>query len=241
MEVIFSIFSVLASILTESLYKKSLVNYLFSFDLDKKLILVKKKDINIFKTKKSQQKYFSDELLKINRNNNTEEGQNKIKFIKNKNKGNNIDNDTMKKQETKQKFIKIIKKIELNKNHSDNRIVDKNVKHSKFSKERSNTSRDGSNRKFDFKYNSLVEKNMNYDNKDIKKENDYNKDKNIIKNIELNQFKPKFCYKKQREYIEKILLEEAMKIILVKLDIQNLFKKIRNMNRLKCLMYVKKI
>ena len=43
MEVIFSLFSVLASILTESIYTKSLVNYLFSFDLDKKLIYLKKK------------------------------------------------------------------------------------------------------------------------------------------------------------------------------------------------------
>ena len=50
MEAIFSLFSILAEILTDTLYTKSLVNYLFSFDLDKKLILVKKKDINIFKT-----------------------------------------------------------------------------------------------------------------------------------------------------------------------------------------------
>ena len=45
MEVIFSLFSILAEILTDTLYTKSLVNYLFSFDLDKKLILIKKKDI----------------------------------------------------------------------------------------------------------------------------------------------------------------------------------------------------
>ena len=53
MEAIFSLFNILAEILTDTLYTKSLVNYLFSFDLDNKLILVKKKDINIFKTQKS--------------------------------------------------------------------------------------------------------------------------------------------------------------------------------------------
>ena len=37
---------------------------------------------------------------------------------------------------------------------------------------------------------------------------------------------PKFCYKQKREHFEKILLEEGMKIILKKLDVQNLFKKI---------------
>ena len=67
---------------------------------------------------------------------------------------------------------------------------------------------------------------MSEDIKDKEKETNFNKDKNIITNIELNQLKPKFCYKKQREYIEKILLEEAMKIISVKLDIKNIFKKI---------------
>ena len=46
------------------------------------------------------------------------------------------------------------------------------------------------------------------------KENDNNKDENIITRIELNQFKPKFCYKQKREHFEKILLEEGMKIIL---------------------------
>ena len=67
---------------------------------------------------------------------------------------------------------------------------------------------------------------MTEDNQNIEKESNFNKDKNIITNIELNQFKPKFCYKEQREYTEKILLDEAMKIIAVKLDIQNIFKKI---------------
>ena len=43
MEVIFSGFGVIAAILTETLYQKSLVNYLFSFDLDKKYVLVKQK------------------------------------------------------------------------------------------------------------------------------------------------------------------------------------------------------
>jgi len=42
----------------------------------------------------------------------------------------------------------------------------------------------------------------------------------------LNQFKPKFCYKTKKEHFDKILLEEGMKIVLKKLDIQNLFKKI---------------
>ena len=60
----------------------------------------------------------------------------------------------------------------------------------------------------------------------IKLKKDNSKDTGIITRIELNQFKPKFCYKQKREHFEKILLEEGMKIILKKLDVQNLFKKI---------------
>ena len=224
MEVIFSLFSILATILTDTLYTKSLVNHLFSFDLDKKLILVKKKDINIFKTQKSQQINFHDKLLKINiNNNNNEEEQNIIKDIKHNNKRNN---NNIPKQNSEQNFIKRIKKIESNGNVEFNSIFNNYAKPFKLSKEKNNSYSGESNRKLDCIFNSIIEKNMSEDIKDKEKETNFNKDKNIITNIELNQLKPKFCYKKQREYIEKILLEEAMKIISVKLDIQNIFKKI---------------
>ena len=58
MEVIFSGFSVLAAILTETLYQKSLVNHLFSFDLDKKLVLVKQNNIKPLKKLFSSIKVF---------------------------------------------------------------------------------------------------------------------------------------------------------------------------------------
>ena len=64
MEVIFSGFSVLAAILTETLYQKSLVNYLFSFDLDKKVVLVKQKEINHVKINKSNKIYNLDKYHK---------------------------------------------------------------------------------------------------------------------------------------------------------------------------------
>ena len=225
MEVIFSLFSVLASTLTETLYTKSLVNHLFSFDLDKKLILVKKKDINIFKTQKSHEVNIPDTLLKININkNNNEEKKNIIKVMKNKSINNDI--EIIKKQKNKQNFIKTIKKIELNGNSSFNSIFNINVKHSKFSKEKNNSYSGESNRKLDYIFNSVIKINMSEDYKNKENETNIKKDKNIITNIELNQFKPKFCYKKQRDYIDKILIEEAMEIIMEKLDIQNIFKKI---------------
>ena len=43
MEVVWSMFSIIATVITDILYDKALVNNLFSFDLDKKLIEIKKK------------------------------------------------------------------------------------------------------------------------------------------------------------------------------------------------------
>ena len=233
MEVIFSLFSVLATALTETLYIKSLVNHLFSFDLDKKLILVKKNDTKLFKSQKSLQIYTPDKLLKttiinVNKKNNGKE-ENKENKSKNKTISNNINNNnkdnSILKQKTKEAFIKTRQKSSLSKKVSYNSIFDINSKTSKLSKDNGNFFHE-SNRKLDSKLNSIIEKNFNEDIKDTEKESNFNKDNNILINIELNQFKPKFCYKEKKEHIEKILLDEAMKIILVKLDVQNLFKKI---------------
>ena len=77
------------------------------------------------------------------------------------------------------------------------------------------------------KNSTLKEKEIEINIMDLDRTEKGNKnERNIITKIELNQFKPKFCYRKKKEHFEKILLEEGMKIVLKKLDIQNLFKKI---------------
>ena len=43
MEVVWSIFNILGTVITDILYDKALVNNLFSFDLDKKNVLIKNK------------------------------------------------------------------------------------------------------------------------------------------------------------------------------------------------------
>ena len=60
----FSFFRIISSFLTDTLYQTSLVNHLFSFDLDKKLLLIKEKD------KKIKNK-FKDESQKIYSPNNS--------------------------------------------------------------------------------------------------------------------------------------------------------------------------
>ena len=60
MEVIFSIFRILSSFLTDNLYEQSLVNHLFTFDLDRKIIKIKNK-----KKKKLEQKNDDETSLRI--------------------------------------------------------------------------------------------------------------------------------------------------------------------------------
>ena len=60
MEVVFSVFRILSSFLTNTLYEQSIVNNLFSFDLDKKVIKVKE-----FKEKKKKNILNKDEDVKI--------------------------------------------------------------------------------------------------------------------------------------------------------------------------------
>ena len=43
MEVISSLFRIISSFLTDTLYAQSIINNLFSFDLDKKIITIKQK------------------------------------------------------------------------------------------------------------------------------------------------------------------------------------------------------
>ena len=178
-------------------------------------------------------------MINANKNNNGKENKVMVKesrnVIKKKNNNTNNNNDiqniqNIQSQKTKdtENKSKRKSKITLSKKTSYNKILDNKVKN-----EDGSSSFGESNRKLRLIKNnniSIIEKSINEENKETEKESnnqeDINDDTTIIKSIELNQFKPQFCYTKKRENIEKILLEEAMKIILVKLDIQNLFKKI---------------
>ena len=233
MEVIFSGFNLLAAILTETLYQKSLVNHLFSFDLDKKLVLVKQRDIIPLKKSKSINIYKPDKLTKnslINNTNNMKEKSSNLKDIKQTSKYNkDVDSQKTKdlnNSKSKQKVVLFSKK-----SLGYSSIFDMKVKLSQSSKSNAEFQLEDSRRIFSNKKNNIKEENIeindiNMNSDKTEKENDNSKDTGIITRIELNQFKPKCCYKKKREYFENILLEEGMKIILNKLDVQNLFKKI---------------
>ena len=63
MEILYTIFNMIASLITEVLYDKSLVNNLFSFDLNKKYVVFKS---NKFKIKRNNEDNGIKDLKKEN-------------------------------------------------------------------------------------------------------------------------------------------------------------------------------
>ena len=230
MEVIFSVFKVLASILTETLYQKSLVNHLFSFDLDKKLVLVKQKHIKHLKNSNIKI-YNPNKFLKhslVNSIQKIKENESNIKDIEHNTKHIKVVDSHKEKELSNSKSKQ--KKVIFSKKTSDySSIFDMKIKYPHLPKDNGESQLEESSRVLKNNKNIIKEKNVEINIIDLdkaEKDNDISNNSNIITKIELNQFKPKFCYKKKKERFEKILFEEAMKIILKKLDVQNLFKKI---------------
>ena len=148
MEVIFSIFRILSSFLTDNLYEQALVNNLFTFDLNKKTVSIKKKqkkqnysgedDVKIYNQinpsnlspKLSQNAIIQNDDLTINTKNKlSDEGLNKNKT----NHENLLISRTLKvpgrkkKYKLKTNFSSNLAKIEIN--NLDNKNVNDNKMH----------------------------------------------------------------------------------------------------------------
>ena len=55
MEIVNMVFNVICSFIVNILYEKSLVNNLFNFDLDKKLVILKERNLNKSKYEKKKE------------------------------------------------------------------------------------------------------------------------------------------------------------------------------------------
>ena len=145
MEIVNMIFSVIASLIVNILYEKSLVNNLFNFDLEKKLVVLKvKKNLEnienkeIKENKENKENSQSDNSRrKLNMKQNTLNLNNKIEQISSKNKfmehdiiiskKNKSSNDTKKEINNTKKIQKIYhkknepseKQININKDFND--------------------------------------------------------------------------------------------------------------------------
>ena len=215
MEVVFTIFRIISSFSIDILYEISLVNNLFSFDLNNKAIILKEKK-NILK--KIDYPFDRDEESKTNNSINSSK---KI-FSNNSFMSDDINNGTG------NRFIEEIK------------IHDENSSDFKFTKKNSDIKGkfkyipNDSNNSIIF-YPKKKDNNQltnNADNKensyyiDNQKENQQQK-RIVINKIKISRFCVYlcFCFTRKRNIIQNILLDEGMKIINEKLDIFNIFEK----------------
>ena len=228
MEVVWSLFNIIANVITDLLYDKALVNNLFTFNLDKKMVEIKKKkensnNSNILKLDESPQIYSPMKNIKnkINRNNIQDELsaqlRNKLNdniFIKEKSL-------TLKRK--KKKKIKLINPM-----GSPN---ERNIIDHKNTIEEDNLKDINSNNNIYYKDkidNSGNEKMVPFEVKMVEKEAERGVNRRIIDRIKMKCYCVYFwfCFARKKKNIQNVLLDEGMRVIVEKLDIINIFKKI---------------
>ena len=241
MELFFSFFRIISSFLVDTLYETSLVNHLFNFDLDKKILLLKDKkkkkmifqqddSINIYNSIKYSPNISPQNSINMNyaMTLKLKNKHNEDEPMKN-NKNNNVLNAKPKKKK-KRKIRKVTNTRNVGKNEK-NEIKNKNtnefiIKNEKENDNNINQSLNNSNNIF--KLSNNEEKENYKDMKiEIRKEENIER-RGIIKRISINNACIYFCFccARKRKNIQNILLDEGMKIIIRKLDIMNLFIKL---------------
>ena len=248
MEIIFSFFKLISAFITEGLYRKSLVNHLFSFDLNKKMVLIKNQKLKTFNQPETIKICKPDKIIKkqyLNNNDNKLDDNKKDNGAQKIN-SNSIEISKHKSVNKKMRKKKIIKKNFTIFNNDDKTLSNKKSfksgKLSVISKQQNNENeksqdiygdlineKEGSKKRLFLENNiEIIANNLNK-SLETEKENDKHNDKEIIKKIKFNKISAcisYFFFCRRREYIENVLIEEGMKLIIEKLDILNLFKKI---------------
>ena len=245
MQVIYCLLRIISSFSTHILYEKSLVNNLFEFNIDNKLILINsnKKSIRrmiplnpkIYVPKKSGMKVSShygtneEEIINQSKNKLDESYLNKSKmnFINKLSKNKNCDYN-IKTSYSSCKDLKF--NFKEKKHFNGQKIVNKkNINNNKQSQDKNDI------KIFNFNMNNMNHlnhlNNMNYEIENLKnrstKSIDLTKGR-IIKKIKMNNLSIYFCFcfVRKRKNIQNILLDEGIKLIIDKLDILNIFKKL---------------
>ena len=233
MECIFSFFNIISMLITDLLYDIDLVNNLFSFDLDKKEVLIKN-------LKKVENK---------NNNSNTENDIKNIYYIKNRvntinsrNNNNNRELDNLKYTITKddnsinqdiiirKKNKRISRKMATTNNYKSHNIKEDKDSNSQINKDNLDLNKN-KNRRNKVKINE-VNNGTIFSNNQIIPNEERNKNieekRNIIENVYINKFYVifAFCCIRKRKNVNNYILEEGVGIIKEKLDVINIFHKL---------------
>lgn len=221
MEFVFSFFKILTIFITEALYEKGLVNHLFSFDIDKKLVELKELKRNengLLKSKtfKPLNRDFklSSQIL-VYQSENTTKMKNLMKDGGTTNE-NKIDEINLSPNSTNMLKVKYKRKIKRKKLTQATTMKSENE---------------------EIKSKNLFKNNLNYENDTIKNSNnDYN-DKIIetgkdtrkkINKVEFTKVDLYLCFlcTRKRKKTSNILIDEGMQMFSEKLDVINIFSKL---------------
>ena len=245
MEVIFSLFRIISSFLTDNLYEQALVNNLFTFDLDKKIIKIKEKkknknfpeneDIKIYNNTLKPSPTFTQKTININ-DDQAINTRNKLYDLNSNNTNPNTNNDNLlisrnikspkkKKMKSKMNFSSNLGKSSSSSVKSKFIFVNKNEDENNIYKEK------------DLESNNINNNNIVVSNPNEAKDNEKEKEKETVKDfnerkivdkIKISKWKTCCCFLCARRFrnIQNILLDEGMRLIMEKLDILYFFKKI---------------
>ena len=240
MEVIYSLFNILSSFIVGILYEESLVNNLFSFDLDRKIIFLKEKhnkkkinfinkEMTLFDLPNSEINPEAKKSSFINGNNKIqEELKHKKNQIANKEENIIINKNQGKRIYKKSGGQNAASSIRI---CANNKIKNKNLSNFEMKSESKSSSQKEINQDIncDNLSNDLKEKyKYNYDDENVKtnsKEKDLH---GIVNKISLNKFLVHifFCFIRIPKNMKNLLLDEGMKVIMEQLEIFNLFIKL---------------
>ena len=221
MEILYSLFSVISSMVTEILYDRSLVNNLFSFDLKKKYVVFNKarnrglqtnanntlKDIRRIDSVNLQEKY---KELKDNKD---------IIVFSKENSGDQTLEAKTNVPSTKKKVIKVIKKRKTQKNSTAKTL---------FQLKEQNTQEQNipnNENKLSVDENKNIISVNNIPNEPIITVNDANisEDEDLRKVYINNWLICCFWFTNKKKNVNRVLFEEGSKIITERLDIMNMF------------------
>ena len=222
MEIVYTIFNIIASFVTEVLYDKSLVNNLFSFDLNKKYVVFKShnykikcnnEDNGIKDLKKERTNAFKEKIQDLENNKNIEiysKENSGDQNILSKNDTISTQKKVIKKRKTKKKTSSRASRVSINPIKEQSPNENAQIYENKLSIEE--------NRK-----NSM----SIYNNPDEHVESVHetiNSSNRELKNVYINNWLICcFWCSNRKKNINKVLFEEGSKLITERLDILNMF------------------
>jgi hypothetical protein len=222
MNVVYMVFNFFVSFVASLLYKKSLVNNLFSFDIRNKIIKLKENKNDKVEPLKNEQ--IKDNQLVPKDDNSLKDSTNNNQDLKN-----NINNGINQEQnitENKSKDKKTLKRNKKRTNTNFSRIRTLNTSENSDIKSRvifkNNLMQEEVNTK-----NSIKEFNLNMN---INKKNNFQlkakRRKSLINKIEFEKLQVFLCFLciPKRKSVHNYLLNEGIKMVSNKLDILNIFK-----------------